>query len=203
MTSFPSKLIEEAVSEIAKLPGIGRKSAFRVVLHLLKQEPSFTDNLTSALSRLRNEICYCSRCFNISDEEICSICASNQRDTSVICVVENFKDLLAVENTGQFKGLYHVLGGLIAPIENITPDKLKIQELIQRVENENITEIIFALSASIEGDTTAFYITKQLKHLTHLKITSLARGLPIGSELEYADEITLGRSIQARVAYGT
>ncbi|PKQ70077.1 recombination mediator RecR [Raineya orbicola] len=202
MTSFPSKLIEDAVSEIAKLPGIGRKSAFRIVLHLLKQETSFTENLTSALTRLRNQIRYCSRCFNISDEEVCSICTSSQRDTSVICVVENFKDLLAVENTGQFRGLYHVLGGLIAPIENITPDKLKIQELIQRVENENISEIILALSASIEGDTTAFYITKQLKHLTHLKITSLARGLPIGSELEYADEITLGRSIQARVAYG-
>ncbi|MCS6795067.1 MAG: recombination mediator RecR [Raineya sp.] len=203
MTSFPSKLIEDAVNEIAKLPGIGRKSAFRLVLHLLKQEPAFTENLSNALTRLRNEIRYCSQCFNIADDETCSICANPKRDRQIICVVENFKDLLAIENTAQYNGLYHVLGGLIAPIENITPDMLKIQELVQRVQNEGITEVIFALSASMEGDTTAFYITKQLKHLPHLKITSLARGLPIGSELEYADEVTLGRSIQARIAYGS
>lgn len=202
MNPFPSKLIEEAVSQVAKLPGIGRKSAFRIVMHFLKQDPSFTENFTNALIRMRNEIRYCSQCFNISDEELCTICQSNTREKNLICVVENFKDLLAIENTGYYKGLYHVLGGLIAPIDNITPEMLKIKELVQRVEKENISEVIFALSASVEGETTAFYIKKQLKHLPHLKITSLARGIPIGSELEYTDEVTLGRSIQTRVLYG-
>lgn len=196
---LPSKLIENAVNEIAKLPGIGKKSALRLVIHLLKQDISYTENLSEALNKLRQEIKYCQKCYNIADEDLCQICLSNNRDQETICVVETFKDLIAIENTAQYKGLYHILGGLIAPIENISPEQLNIEVLIRRVEQEKTKEIILALSASMEGDTTAFYITKKLKDFP-IKITSLARGLPIGGELEYTDEITLGRSLITRIS---
>jgi len=197
--NLPSKLIENAVNEIAKLPSIGKKTALRLVIHLLKQDENYTQSLSEALVKLRQEIKYCKKCYNIADEDLCQICLAKNRDQDIICVVESFKDLIAIENTGQYRGLYHVLGGLIAPIENISPEQLKIENLVQRVEQEQPREIILALSASMEGDTTAFYITKKLKDFP-IKITSLARGLPIGGELEYADEITLGRSLMARVS---
>jgi recombination protein RecR len=195
---LPSKLIENAVNEIAKLPSIGKKTALRLVIHLLKQDENYTQSLSEALIKLRQEIKYCKKCYNIADEDLCQICLAKNRDQDIICVVESFKDLIAIENTGQYRGLYHVLGGLIAPIENISPEQLKIKELVQRVEHEKPKEIILALSASMEGDTTAFYISKKLTNFD-VKISSLARGLPIGGELEYADEITLGRSLMARV----
>jgi recombination protein RecR len=195
---LPSKLIENAVNEIAKLPSIGKKTALRLVIHLLKQDENYTQSLSEALVKLRQEIKYCKKCYNIADEDLCQICLAKNRDQDIICVVESFKDLIAIENTGQYRGLYHVLGGLIAPIENISPEQLKIKELVQRVEHEKPKEIILALSASMEGDTTAFYISKKLTNFD-VKISSLARGLPIGGELEYADEITLGRSLMTRV----
>ena len=195
---LPSKLIENAVNEIAKLPSIGKKTALRLVIHLLKQDENYTQSLSEALIKLRQEIKYCKKCYNIADEDLCQICLAKNRDQDIICVVESFKDLIAIENTGQYRGLYHVLGGLIAPIENISPEQLKIKELVQRVEHEKPKEIILALSASMEGDTTAFYISKKLTNFD-VKISSLARGLPIGGELEYADEITLGRSLMTRV----
>jgi len=195
---LPSKLIENAVNEIAKLPSIGKKTALRLVIHLLKQDENYTQSLSEALVKLRQEIKYCKKCYNIADEDLCQICLAKNRDQDIICVVESFKDLIAIENTGQYRGLYHVLGGLIAPIENISPEQLRIKELVQRVEHEKPKEIILALSASMEGDTTAFYISKKLTNFD-VKISSLARGLPIGGELEYADEITLGRSLMARV----
>lgn len=196
---LPSKLIENAVNEIAKLPGIGKKTALRLVIHLLKQDETYTESLSEAILRLRQEIRYCQKCYNIADDEFCQICLTKSREQETICVVESFKDLIALENTGQYRGLYHVLGGLIAPIENISPEQLKIAELIHRVEQEKPKEVILALSASMEGDTTAFYISKKLKDFP-VKITSLARGLPIGGELEYADEITLSRSLMARIS---
>jgi recombination protein RecR len=195
---LPSKLIENAVNEIAKLPSIGKKTALRLVIHLLKQDENYTQSLSEALVKLRQEIKYCKKCYNIADEDLCQICLAKNRDQDIICVVESFKDLIAIENTGQYRGLYHVLGGLIAPIENISPEQLRIKELVQRVEHEKPKEIILALSASMEGDTTAFYISKKLTNFD-VKISSLARGLPIGGELEYADEITLGRSLMTRV----
>jgi recombination protein RecR len=198
--NLPSKLIENAVNEVAKLPGIGKKSALRLVMHLLKQDVPFTENLADALITLRKEIKYCSKCFNIADEDLCNICLSKNRDTKTICVVETFKELIAIENTAQYKGLYHVLGGLISPIENISPEQLQIDSLVKRIEQENIQEVILALATSMEGDTTAFYLTKKLKEFP-IKITTLARGLPVGGELEYTDEITLGRSIQTRIVY--
>lgn len=196
---LPSKLIENAVNQVAKLPGIGKKTALRLVIHLLKQDTAYTQTLSEALTRLRQEIRYCQKCHNIADEDFCQICLSRARQQNIICVVENFKDLIAIENTAQYKGLYHILGGLISPIENVGPEALNLETLFRRVEHEKPDEVILALSASIEGDTTAFYIAKKLKHLP-VKITSLARGLPIGSELEYADEITLGRSLVTRVS---
>ena len=198
--NLPSKLIENAVNEVAKLPGIGKKSALRLVMHLLKQDINFTEGLANALTTLRKEIKYCSKCFNIADEDLCNICLSKNRDTKTICVVESFKELIAIENTAQYRGLYHVLGGLISPIENVSPEELQIESLIKRVKSEETQEVILALATSMEGDTTAFYLTKKLKEYS-IKVTTLARGLPIGGELEYADEITLGRSIQTRITY--
>ena len=197
--NLPSKLIENAVNEVAKLPGIGKKTALRLVIHLLKQDESYTEKLSEAILKLRQEIRYCQKCYNIADEEFCQVCLAKNREQEIICVVESFKDLISIENTAQYRGLYHILGGLIAPIENISPEQLKIEALVRRVEQERPKEIILALSASMEGDTTAFYITKKLKDFP-IKITSLARGLPIGGELEYADEITLGRSLMARIS---
>lgn len=197
---YSSKLIEEAVNEFASLPGIGKKTALRLVLFLLKSEQEQTERLAFSLRELRSKIRYCQRCNNVADTSPCSICTNIHKDQSLICIVENIQDVIAIENTAQYKGLYHVLGGSISPVEGIGPDQLQIESLIQRVKTEEPQEIIFALSATIEGDTTAFYITKRLKDYP-IKLTSIARGVAIGSELEYIDEMTLGRSIMGRVAY--
>lgn len=196
---YPSKLIENAVEEIAKLPGIGKKTALRLVLHLLKQEKEDTHNLSEALIRLREDTRYCEKCFNISDAPTCGICASTKRDRTVICIVEDTRDVMAIENTGQYFGLYHVLGGVISPIEGIGPSDLTIEPLIQRMsaKEDRVEEVILALPTTMEGDTTAFYLSKKLKG-SGAKITSIARGVPVGGELEYTDEITLGRSIMNR-----
>lgn len=199
---YPSRLIENAVGEVSKLPGIGKKTALRLVLHLLKEPEGTTTELSEALTELRSKIRYCKDCHNISDDEICNICASHRRDRSIICVVEDTRDVLAIENTSQYTGLYHILGGVISPIEGIGPSELNIEQLIKRIQNhkEEVKEVIFALSPTMEGDTTAFYLTKKLKEFG-LKISTIARGIPIGGELEYTDEITLGRSILSRTAY--
>ncbi|TAH27123.1 MAG: recombination protein RecR [Cytophagales bacterium] len=199
--NFSSKLIQEAVGQISQLPGIGKKSALRLVLHLLKESPETTKELSASLLNLRNGIKYCKACHNISDDEYCSICTNSYRDKSVICIVEEIPDVMAIENTNYYKGLYHVLGGLISPIDGVGPSELTIDSLIKRIENDkNIKEIIFALSATMQGDTTAFYISKKLKPYS-LKISTIARGIAIGSELEYTDEITLGRSIATRINF--
>jgi recombination protein RecR len=199
---FSSKLIEQAVNEVAKLPGIGKKTALRLVLHLVKENPSKTQALTEALNTLRSRIQFCRECNNISDEETCMICRSHKRDRSLICVVENTQDVMAIENTAQFNGLYHVLGGVISPVQGIGPSDLKIDMLLQRLQKNprEVTELILALSPTMEGDTTAFYLHKKLKDFP-VKITSIARGVPVGGDLEYADEITLGRSITARTLF--
>ena len=200
MMLYSSKLIEEAVHEIARLPGIGKKTALRLALFLLKAQKEHTERLTDALRKLRAAIQYCRHCHNVADESVCSICTNSHRDRSVICVVENIQDVLAIENTGQYKGLYHVLGGIISPVEGIGPDQLQIDSLVQRVQEIQPQEVIFALSATIEGDTTAFYITKKIKGCA-VKASVIARGVAVGGELEYTDELTLGRSIAGRVAY--
>lgn len=198
--NFPSKLIENAVEELAKLPGVGRKTALRLVLHLLKNETEDTRLLSEALLKMRSEITYCQTCHNISDTEICNICANPLRDHSILCVVSDIRDVIAIENTGQYKGVYHVLGGVISPIEGIGPSDLNIASLIDRLPESEIKEIVLAVSPTMEGDTTAFYITRKLRDLP-VKITSIARGVPVGGELEYTDEITLGRSIVERTSY--
>ena len=198
--NYPSKLIENAVVEFKKLPGIGEKTALRLVLHLLKQETEKVEIFAETMVKLRKEIKECKNCFNLSDEEECAICTNKLRDTDVICVVENIRDIIAIENTGSFRGLYHVLGGVISPINGIGPDELTIAALEQRIKNENISELIMAISPTIEGDTTIFYVSKILKH-TKIKITTIARGVSFGGELEYTDELTLSRSISARIPY--
>lgn len=198
--NFPSKLIEEAVEEIAKLPGIGKKTALRLVLHLLKRDEKQTRSLTDSLVRMRTQTSYCRQCHNISDGELCNICTSPKRDESLICVVEDTRDVLAIENTAQYRGLYHILGGVISPLEGIGPADLHIESLMVRTASSSVQEIILALSPTMEGDTTAFYLTKRLRQFP-IKITTIARGIPIGGNLEYADEITLGRSIVSRIAY--
>ncbi|HEX8547424.1 MAG TPA: recombination mediator RecR [Cytophagaceae bacterium] len=198
--NFPSKLIEDAVNEISRLPGIGKKTALRLVLFILKEEKSFTTNLTDALITLREKIQYCTICHNISDETICSICASPRREKALICVVEDTPDVLAIENTNHYQGLYHVLGGIISPVNGVGPSDLKIDSLLKRVKETEVNEVIFALSPTMEGDTTTFYITKRLKEF-NIKVSTIARGIPVGGELEYMDEITLGRSITSRVNY--
>ena len=199
MTSerLPSVLLEKAVGEFSKLPGVGRKTALRFVLHLLRQDKEQTTLLGQSLIRMRENVMYCKRCHNISDTEICGICANTQRDQTTICVVENVQGVLAIENTGQYKGLYHVLGGLISPMDGIGPGDLQITSLVQRAETEPIQEIIFALSPTMEGDTTNFYIQRKLNHLP-IRLTALSRGISVGDDLEYADEVTLGRSIVGR-----
>lgn len=197
---FPSKLVEEAVNEIAKLPGIGKKSALRVALHLLKSDTQRTISLADSLLKLRTEVKFCRKCHNISDDDICGVCNSLKRDVTVVCIVEDTKDVMAIENTGQYFGLYHVLGGCISPVEGIGPAELNIESLLKRVAEGEIKEVILALSPTMEGDTTSFYLTKKLQAYS-LKMTSIARGVPFGGELEYADEITLGRSILSRTAY--
>lgn len=199
---YPSKLIENAVNEIAKLPGIGKKTALRLVLHLVKEKPERTQDLTEALNRLRTEIKFCKTCHTISDAEECSLCANPRRDHSTVCIVEESKDVMAIENTSQYTGVYHVLGGIISPIHGIGPSELTIESLVARVGNvkREIKEVILALSPTMEGDTTAFYLHRRLKDFP-VKITSIARGIPMGGDLEYADEITLGRSITGRVLF--
>ncbi len=197
---FPSKLLENAVNEFAKFPGIGRRSALRLVLHLLKQDKEEVNKFGTSIIDLRNNLKHCKICHNISDTEICPICSDQQRDESVICVVENIRDVMSIENTLQYKGLYHVLGGIISPMDGVGPSDLEIESLIQRVNNGKVIEVILALSTTMEGDTTNFYIFRKLKDID-IKVTTLARGVSIGDELEYADEITLGRSLLNRVQY--
>ncbi|TYZ06423.1 recombination protein RecR [Hymenobacter lutimineralis] len=197
---FPSKLIENAVGELSKLPGIGKKTALRLALHLLKAETDTTASLAEALAKMRFEIRYCDTCHNISDTPECSICASKFRDQSTVCVVSDIRDVIAIENTAQYQGMYHVLGGVISPIEGIGPSDLTIDSLVERVtkEGSEIREVILAISPTMEGDTTAFYLSRKLRDLPELNVSTIARGIPMGGELEYADEITLGRSIVER-----
>ncbi|MFY7743114.1 MAG: recombination mediator RecR [Flavobacterium sp.] len=197
---FSSKLLEKAVNEMAQLPGIGKRTALRLVLHLLKQPVEQTAFLSEALVMMRNEIKTCVSCHNISDVEVCEICANEKRNTRLICVVEDVRDVMAIENTGQFKGIYHVLGGKISPIDGIGPGQLTIASLVEKVRLGKVTEIIFALSSTMEGDTTNFYIYKQIKEFD-VKTSAIARGISVGDELEYADEVTLGRSIINRIPF--
>ncbi|MEI8112998.1 MAG: recombination mediator RecR [Bacteroidia bacterium] len=197
---FPSRLLENAVNEFAKLPGIGRKSALRLVLHLLKQDIQEVELFGNSLIQLRSGIKHCKSCHNISDTDVCNICANPSRNPSLICVVENIKDVMSIENTHQFNGLYHVLGGIISPMDGIGPSDLEIESLVSRVNEGNTEEIILALSTTMEGDTTNFFIFKKLKNST-VKISTLARGVSIGDELEYTDEVTLGRSIVNRMNF--
>jgi len=197
---FSSVLLSDAVESFSSLPGIGKKTALRLVLHLLQEDPSATKNMAESLIKMRENIKYCSQCFNISDDYICQICNNPKRDKSVICVVRNIKDIIAIEDTGHFFGVYHVLGNLISPIDGIGPDDIRINELETRVERDEVKEIIMAITPSIEGDTTIFYISKKLKQ-KDIPISTIARGVSFGGELEYADEITLGRSIVSRVKY--
>ena len=197
---FSSKLLQSAVNEMARLPGIGRRTALRLVLHLLHQPESHTEHLSKALSKLRSQIKYCKRCYNISDVELCEICANPHRDDTLMCVVEDIRDVMAIESTSSFRGLYHVLGGKISPMDGIGPHDLNIAPLVNRVKEGGIKELIFALSSTMEGDTTNFYIYKQLKDIDILT-TTIARGISVGDELEYADEVTLGRSILNRIPF--
>ena len=197
---YPSVLLEKAVNEFSKLPGIGRKTALRLVLHLLRQSNSDVEQFASAIAKVKQEVKYCRVCHNISDEDVCPICSDLRRDTSLICVVENIQDVMAVENTQQFRGLYHVLGGIISPMDGIGPDQLEIQSLVQRVEQGGVSEVILALSSTMEGDTTNFYISRKLAPL-NVKLSVIARGISVGDELEYTDEVTLGRSIVNRTPF--
>ena len=197
---FPSRLLENAVNEFAKLPGIGRKSALRLVLHMLKQDIHEVEMFANSLLQLRSEVKHCKVCHNISDTDVCNICSNPSRNASFICVVENIKDVMAIENTHQFSGLYHVLGGIISPMDGIGPSDLEVESLVKRVSEGNVEEIVLALSTTMEGDTTNFFIYKKLKNL-NIKISTLARGVSIGDELEYTDEVTLGRSIVNRMNF--
>lgn len=197
---YPSVLLENAVNEFARLPGIGRKTALRLILHLLKQDDAMVDGFAQSLVALKHEVKYCKVCHNISDAEVCPICQDKSRDAATICVVENIKEVMAIENTMQFRGQYHVLGGIISPIDGIGPADLEIESLVKRVSQENINEIILALSTTMEGDTTNFYIYKKLAPY-NIKVSMIARGISIGDEIEYADEVTLGRSILNRTLF--
>lgn len=197
---FSSGLLENAVQEFSKLPGIGRKTALRLVLHLLKQSENEVDTFGNSMINLRKNIVYCRVCHNISDTEVCNICSNLSRDNETVCVVENIKDVMSIENTQQFRGLYHVLGGIISPMDGIGPADLEIESLVKRIEHDGVKEVILALSTTMEGDTTNFYIFRKLAQF-NIKITTIARGIAIGDELEYADEITLGRSILNRVEF--
>lgn len=197
---YPSALFERAVSEFSKLPGIGRKTATRLVLHILRQQQGEVDNFAEAMTRLKREVKYCKHCHGISDTEVCPICANPARDHSIICVVENIRDILAVENTMQFKGVYHVLGGVISPMDGVSPGDLQIDSLVARVAAGDVKEVIFALSPTMEGDTTNFYIFRKLSGYD-VKLSVIARGISVGDELEYTDEVTLGRSIINRTPF--
>ena len=200
--SFNSTLLENAVNELSKLPGIGRKTALRLALHLLRRDAGEAVALGESIIKMRENICYCKKCHNISETEICPICSDSRRDASVVCVVENVKDVITIEATHQHNGLYHVLGGVISPLDGVSPSDLEIESLVRRVTDENLSEVILALSPTIEGDTTNFYIYRKLAELP-VRVTMLARGLSIGNELEYTDELTLGRSIQNRVLFSS
>ncbi|RYD81692.1 MAG: recombination protein RecR [Sphingobacteriales bacterium] len=197
---YPSKIVEEAVGQFAKLPGIGKKTALRLVLHLLKQDEENAQHFSESILKLKSDLHYCKQCNNISDHDLCNICADNSRNGETVCVVEDLRDVMAIENTNQFRGKYHVLTGLISPIDGIGPEDLSIDNLLKRVAEGDVKELIFALAATMEGDTTTFYISKKVKDF-NVKITTIARGIAIGGELEYADEITLGRSIISRIPY--
>ena len=204
MSDYPSILLENAVNQFASLPGLGRKTALRLVLHLLRQQPNEVDTFANALTRLKQEVKYCRVCHNISDEEVCPICSSHNRDHQTICVVENVQDVMSIENTGQFHGVYHVLGGIISPIDGVGPKDIEIDSLVERIVPEQIKEVILALPTTMEGDTTNFYIYRRLTALAlpePLVVSQIARGVAVGNELEYTDEITLGRSIVNRVAF--
>ncbi len=203
MSTYSSKILEEAVHEFSKLPGIGKRTALRLVLHLLKQSPQEVEKFGNTFLRLRKEVRYCTNCHNISDTETCAICSNPKRDSSLICVVEDVRDVIAIENTNQFNGKYHVLGGIISPMDGIGPGELNIESLLRKITTEDIGEIIMALSATMEGDTTVFYLYKKMIQLDRgtLKFSTIARGVSIGDELEYADEATLGRSILNRTPY--
>lgn len=200
MNEYSSKLLESVVNEFSRLPGIGKKTALRLALHILREDSHFAENLAKSIDKMRKEIVFCKRCNNISDHEICEICANYKRDENTVCVVEDTRDVLAIEKTSQFNGLYHVLGGIINPIEGIGPNDIAISHLVQRVNEEDIQEIILALPATVEGDTTNYYIYKLVKEFG-VKVTTLARGVAIGDMLEYTDEITLGRSILNRLPF--
>lgn len=197
---YPSALLEKAINEFAKLPGIGRKTAMRLVLHLLRQDETTVESFAHALTTLKHEVKYCKVCHNISDTDVCRLCSNPQRDASTICVVENIQDVMAVENTQQFRGLYHVLGGVISPMDGIGPSDLEIESLVKRVEAGGVKEVILALSSTMEGDTTNFYIFRKLAKC-NVKLSIIARGISIGDELEYTDEVTLGRSIVNRTPF--
>ncbi len=200
MDQYPSVLLERAVSEFSRLPGIGRKSALRLVLFMLRQSEETVDGFVSALSHLKKDVKYCKVCHNISDTEVCPICSDHSRDASTVCVVENIQDVMAVENTQQYHGLYHVLGGIISPMDGIAPGDLEIASLVERVKAGEIREVILALSSTMEGDTTNYYISRQLRGLD-VKVSVIARGISVGNELEYTDEVTLGRSILNRTPF--
>ena len=210
MTNYPSILLSDAVEQVASLPGIGRKTALRLVLHLLRQPNKDVEAFTGAISKLKEEVKYCRVCHTISDQEVCPICQSHSRDKHTVCVVENVQDVMSIENTGQYNGLYHVLGGIISPMDGVGPADIEIDSLVERVKNDEIHEVILALPTTMEGDTTNFYIYRRLQNLTKgdnasspdsLKISQIARGIAIGNELEYTDEITLGRSIVNRIEF--
>ena len=198
--NFPSKLIEDAVNEFTKLPGIGKKTALRLVLHLLKEETKNVELFGQTIVKMRQDIQFCQKCHNVADQNVCSVCLDLNRDEKMICVVENMRDVIAIENTHQYKGMYHVLGGVISPIDGIGPDNLHIDSLVSRVKKEGVKEIIMALNPTMEGDTTVFYISKKLRE-EDVRITSIARGIAFGGELEYVDELTLARSIATRLPY--
>lgn len=198
--NFSSKILEEAVSQVSQLPGIGKRTALRLVLHLMRQPEQQTDLLTGALTRMRHDLNFCEKCHNVSDTELCEICSSIKRDETIVCVVEDIRDVMAIENTSQYRGLYHVLGGKISPMDGVGPQDLNVRSLVQRVKEDGVKEIIFALSPTIEGDTTNFYVFKQLDGL-EVNTSTIARGIAVGDELEFADEVTLGRSILHRIPY--
>jgi len=198
--NFPSKLIEDAVNEFARLPGVGRKTALRLVLYLLRQPQEQSRNFGEAIIRMRNEIRFCKQCHNVADAELCNICANPRRDHSLICVVENLRDVMAIENTNHYNGVYHVLGGIISPMDGIGPDDLEIESLTERMKTQPVHEVIMALSPTMEGDTTIFYISRKLAPF-NVKVTAISRGISVGGELEYTDEITLARALMNRMPY--
>ena len=200
MQQYPSQLLERAVESFSQLPGVGRKTALRLVLHLLRQSTEDVDSFADAITRVKHDVKYCKVCHNISDTDVCSICSDPRRDASVVCVVENIQDVMAIENTLQFHGLYHVLGGIISPMDGIGPNDLEIESLVKRVEEGKVKEIILALASTMEGDTTNFYISRKLKD-KQVKLSVIARGISVGDELEYTDEVTLGRSILNRTPF--